>query len=203
MPDFYNRTVLDLGCGFGWHCNYAQENGAKRILGLDLSEKMLAEAKQRNAHECIEYQNQDIEHFSVHETFDCVISSLVFHYIQDFDRLVKKVHEVLNENGDFVFSVEHPIFTSAPLQQWRYKEDQKIDCWPIDDYFIEGNREVIFLNKKMTKVHRTLTTYIQTLLSNGFMLDAVIEPTPSNEMKEFMMDEFRRPMMLLVKAHKN
>lgn len=23
LPDFKNKKVLDLGCGYGWHCKYA------------------------------------------------------------------------------------------------------------------------------------------------------------------------------------
>lgn len=43
-----NKTILDLGCGYGWHCKYAAENGAKQILGIDLSENMIREAKKKN-----------------------------------------------------------------------------------------------------------------------------------------------------------
>ena len=39
LPDFKGKRVLDLGCGYGWHCAYAAENGANSVLGVDLSEK--------------------------------------------------------------------------------------------------------------------------------------------------------------------
>lgn len=28
FPDFSGKRVLDLGCGFGWHCRYAADHGA-------------------------------------------------------------------------------------------------------------------------------------------------------------------------------
>ena len=41
MPDLQNKSVLDLGCGFGWHCLYAREQQASSVIGVDISENML------------------------------------------------------------------------------------------------------------------------------------------------------------------
>ena len=42
LPDFRGKRLLDLGCGYGWHCIYAMEQGAASATGIDISEKMLA-----------------------------------------------------------------------------------------------------------------------------------------------------------------
>ena len=47
LPNFEGKEVLDLGCGYGWHCKYAVEQGADHVLGIDLSYKMLETAKQK------------------------------------------------------------------------------------------------------------------------------------------------------------
>lgn len=39
LPDFQDKAVLDLGCGYGWHCKYAIDNGARYVLGIDISKK--------------------------------------------------------------------------------------------------------------------------------------------------------------------
>ncbi len=39
LPNFKGKRVLDLGCGFGWHCQHAVENGATSAVGIDISEK--------------------------------------------------------------------------------------------------------------------------------------------------------------------
>ena len=56
----------------------------------------------------------------------------------------------------------------------------------------------------MLKYHRTLTTYLDGLLTGGFQLLRVVEPQPPAELldKPGMRDELRRPMMLLVAARK-
>ena len=41
FPPLEGLRVLDLGCGYGWHCRFAAEQGAAQVLGLDLSRKML------------------------------------------------------------------------------------------------------------------------------------------------------------------
>ena len=49
LPDFGGKQVLDIGCGFGWHCIYAAEQGVSYALGMDISEKMLAVAKEKTS----------------------------------------------------------------------------------------------------------------------------------------------------------
>ena len=49
LPDFSGKRVLDLGCGYGWHCKYAADQGASAVLGTDISHRMLGKARQINA----------------------------------------------------------------------------------------------------------------------------------------------------------
>lgn len=205
LPDFKGKKVLDLGCGYGWHCKYAAENGAAFVLGTDISHKMLEVAGQKNADERIEYQCIAMEDLSFEaETFDVVLSSLAFHYVKDFEPLVKNIAAWLKKGGEFVFSVEHPVFTSYGTQDWYYDEDGNILHFPVDRYYYEGKREAVFLGETVIKYHRTLTTYLNTLLQNGFAFQHIIEPQPPEEMMHIpgMKDEMRRPMMLLISAKK-
>lgn len=206
LPDFHGKSVLDLGCGYGWHCKYAVDNGAAYVLGTDISHKMLETAKHKNSHNCIEYQCIAMEDLTFPaETFDIVLSSLAFHYVKDFEPLVKKISKWLKKDGEFVFSVEHPVFTSYGTQDWYYDENGTILHFPVDNYYYEGKREAIFLGEPVIKYHRTLTTYLNTLLKNDFILQHIIEPKPPEEMMHLdgMKDEMRRPMMLLISARKS
>jgi len=58
LPELSGRNVIDLGCGFGWFCRWARRHGAAQVLGLDVSEKMLARAR---AEETME-QVRDVMH---------------------------------------------------------------------------------------------------------------------------------------------
>lgn len=206
LPDFQDKRVLDLGCGFGWHCRYAVEQGAIRVVGIDLSEKMLNKAKEINASPLIEYTCMAIEDFSYKpNSFDEVISSLAFHYLESFDKVCSKVHQCLTVGGSFVFSVEHPIFTAQGNQDWHLDKQGKRLHWPVDNYFSQGSRATSFLGERVIKYHKTLTTYINDLIRNGFEITAIVEPEPEKMMLEKvsgMQDELRRPMFLIISAVK-
>ena len=201
LPDFTGRDVLDLGCGYGWHCAYAAEHGARSVLGLDLSEKMLAVAQKEHAAPPIEYCRMAMEDADFADgSFDVALSSLAFHYVADFGALVRKTAHWLRPGGDFVFSCEHP-----GSQDWCRDENGKILHFPVDNYYMEGERQAVFLGERVTKYHRTLTDYVGALLSNGFMLTGLAEPQPPQEMIDAipgMVDELRRPMMLILAAKK-
>lgn len=205
LPPFDGKRVLDLGCGFGWHCAYAAEHGASCVVGIDISEKMIAGARERNARPGVEYLTMPIEDYGFPAgAFDIVLSSLAFHYLESFGDVCRKVHRTLTTGGSFVFSVEHPVFTACGTEEWHLDADGNRLHWPVDGYFTEGRRETIFLGETVPKYHRTLTTYIGELLDHGFGITGVVEPEPDPSMLDIpgMRDELRRPMMMMVSAVK-
>lgn len=206
LPDFRRKRVLDLGCGFGWHCFYAIDQGADSALGIDISEKMIAGAKERNDSQRIEYRSMAIEDYDFPaKAFDIVISSLTFHYLESFDDICSKVNRCLNDGGQFVFSVEHPVFTAQGREEWCYDEKGDILHWPVDHYFSQGQRVANFLGEDVVKYHRTLTTYMSDLMRNGFRITGLEEPEPEESLLDSipgMRDELRRPMMLIISAIK-
>ena len=203
LPDFHGLRGLDLGCGYGWHCAYAAGHGAARVLGTDISQKMLETARARNPGPSIEYQQAAMEDLRFPDgSFDVVLSSLALHYVEDFQTLVRSIGRWLAPGGRFVFSVEHPVFTAYGSQDWHYGPDGEILHFPVDNYAMEGRREAVFLGERVVKYHRTLTTYLDTLPQSGFRILRVVEPQPPEDMMDLpgMRDELRRPMMLLVSA---
>ena len=182
FPPMEGSRVLDLGCGYGWHCKYAVEQGAVEALGLDLSEKMIAEAGY----------------------YDLVVSNLALHYLADLDDIYRKVFSTLRPGGVFLFNIEHPVFTAGVREDWVRDTEGRPVCWPVDNYYYPGERTTLFLGQEVKKQHHTLTQILMGLIRCGFVLEAVEEAMPDPSMLDLpgMADEMRRPMMLLVKARK-
>lgn len=205
FPSLKGKKVLDLGCGYGWHCRYAVEQGAESVLGIDLSEKMIAEAEKRNKDEKITYRVCSVEEYEYpEEAYDCVISNLALHYIEDIDSVYRKIYQTLSAQGTFLLNIEHPVFTAGVNEDWIYDEDGAPRYWPVDDYYYPGERTTLFLGQKVKKYHHTLTQILMGMIRAGFCLEEIQEAEPDKSMMDMpgMKDEMRRPMMLLVKAEK-
>jgi len=207
LPRLRDKNVLDLGCGFGWHCRYAREQQARWVLGIDISEKMIAHARESTNDAAIEYRRFAIEDIDFAAgAFDVVVSSLALHYVEHFDIVCRKVHHCLVPEGIFVLSVEHPVFTALAAQDWYYGQHGERLHWPVDHYQEEGPRQARFLDHEVVKYHRTVATYLNALIDSGFTITKLCEPQPAQEMLDKhreMRDEIRRPMFLLIAAVKN
>jgi SAM-dependent methyltransferase len=205
LPDLRGRSVLDLGCGYGWFCRWARENGAARVLGIDVSEKMLARAAATTADPAITYARADMERLDLTAaSFDLAYSSLAVHYIANLDGLLAQVHRALGPGGSLVFSAEHPMFTAPDAPGWIVDAAGR-RVWPVNRYLDEGPRSTDWLAKGVIKQHRTIGTYLNLLLRAGFALTHVEEWGPTKEQiardPEFA-DERQRPPFLLIAARR-
>ena len=207
LPDLCDKNVLDLGCGFGWHCRYAREQQARSVVGVDLSAKMIARARESASDAAIEYRQMAIEDLDFPAgIFDVVISSLALHYVERFGIVCQRVHHCLVPGGTFILSVEHPIFTALAAQDWYYGQHGERLHWPVDHYQDEGPRQARFLDHDVVKYHRTIATHVNELIGSGFTITNLSEPQPTQEMLDSqpdMRDETRRPLFLLMAAVKN
>jgi ubiquinone/menaquinone biosynthesis C-methylase UbiE len=205
LPDMHGLNVLDLGCGFGWFCRWARAQGAAQVLGVDVSERMLARAAASTHDTVIAYAHADLESLELPTaSFDVVYSSLVFHYITDLERLVSETYRSLRPGGCLAFSAEHPIYTAPTDPGWSLDSAGR-KTWPINGYLVEGPRSTDWLTRGVIKYHRTLGTYITLLLRAGFVLTHIEEWKPTNEQiasRPELVDELQRPMFLLVSARR-
>ncbi|OCP20656.1 MULTISPECIES: class I SAM-dependent methyltransferase [unclassified Ensifer] len=205
LPDLQGSHVVDLGCGFGWFSRFAREQGAARVLGLDLSENMIARARRDTADPAIEYGIADLDHLTLEDgAFDLAYSSLAFHYVEDFDRLIQAIHNALMPGSHLVFTIEHPIYMASLTPGWQVGENGE-KRWPVDHYSVEGRRTTDWLAKGVVKYHRTIGTTLNALMRGGFAIRHVEEwhPTPAQiAANPDLAEEMERPMILIVDAQR-
>jgi SAM-dependent methyltransferase len=205
VPEPAGLRVLDLGCGAGQLSYHLAQSGAAEVVAVDISRRMLGIAQAERAHPHVRYRLEAIEglHFEP-ERFDLIVSSLAFHYVEDYRKLVRNIATWLAPGGVLVYSTEHPIYTGRlPGEGWVLDPRGERVGWQIDNYFQEGLRQEHWFVEGVRKYHRTISTLLDELLLAGLRVERVIEPAPDavrRARSQDDRDELRRPMFLLVRA---
>jgi SAM-dependent methyltransferase len=207
LPDLNGKRVIDLGCGTGESCIECIRRGARSVIGLDASKKMIGDAEMRNPHANIIYQVDSIEeHDYSAGTYDCALSSLAFHYIENLKDVFSKIHGALAGKGTLLFSQEHPVITSTQTGAgWFCDNGGNKLHWKLDDYFQEGERTVEWIVKGVKKYHRTIQSIVGLLIDAGYLIQRILEPTVTAEFASDhpnFMDERRVPLFLIIKCRK-
>lgn len=184
MGEIRHKKILDAGCGEGYLSRLLAKSEAK-VTAVDYSPRMLEIAKERTPTELnIDYRQGNCEalHFLEDEVFDLIVSNMVIQDLANYEKVFKEMYRLLIDGGCFIFSILHPCFVT-PNSGWERTKDGKKLHWNVDNYFYEGAYEQPLGDKeKMILFHRTLTSYINTLIKTGFILEKVVEPKPSVEM---------------------
>jgi SAM-dependent methyltransferase len=199
------------------------------VVGVDVSERMLALARSERAHPRVTYLRQSMEETDFPpQRFELVVSSLAFHYVRDYRGLVGRIGRWLAPGGVLVFSTEHPIYTArAPDSELDSELDSESDsgkvdggkvedgwvvdgdgrrlAWALDRYSEEGPRERRWFVPGVVRYHRPLATLLNGLLDASLTLERMVEPVPAPDWvreRPDAADEWRRPMFLLIRASK-
>lgn len=104
-----DKTLVDLGCGWGWCMFFMAENYGIKCKWLTLStaqaKYIKEEAKRRGLEKLVSVEIEDIH--NIKGKYDHVISIGVMEHIRDYDHLYKTIAGVLNKNGSALI---HSIF---------------------------------------------------------------------------------------------
>ena len=207
LPNLKDKTILDLGCGAGYMSRYFVENGASKVVACDISQNMIDLASKEDCKN-IDYKVLPMEDISsINEKFDIVFSSLAFHYIKDFDKLISDISKLLKPNGMLVFSQENPVATAIihPQTKQKYVEIDEKRYYLLSDYNNVGKRIIDWCDSEVIKYHRNFETIVNTLIKNNFEIKEIKEPS-ANEDAIKLMPKLKyqndRPYFLFVKAIK-
>jgi 2-polyprenyl-3-methyl-5-hydroxy-6-metoxy-1,4-benzoquinol methylase len=191
--------VLDAACGHGRLTRELARRGAQ-VLGADLSDVLLSRARSTEAQEQqgITYLHADLTtpgHLPAGK-FDVVTCHFGLSDIDDLDGTLNTLAGALRPGGRFVFSILHPCFSGGGEVggSWPHDGTYRDEGWwrPAD--------VASTLRRQVGTNHRTLSTYLSSLLAHGFQLSALEEPDPPAAWREGQPGAFRQPAFLVAKC---
>lgn len=96
------ERVVDIGSGPGFLCDSMAEvvGPQGQVVGLDISNDLLASARRRNSRPHLSYKHSDATALDVPDAaFDVAVSTQVFEYVPDCDRALREMHRVVKPGG--------------------------------------------------------------------------------------------------------
>lgn len=193
LPAVEGNTVLDAGCGAGHLTNELTARDAS-VVGLDVSRRMVGSALARTPEADFVQADLGGPLPFADDVFDGVVSSLAFHYVREWDALFAELRRVLSPGGWLLVSVQHP---HADFEEYagaeNYHERERV----------EATWESFGPPVTVPAYRRALAAMFDPALANGFRLDRLVEPTPTDAYRaaapERYAYEARRPNFLCLR----
>ncbi|MFF1836978.1 methyltransferase domain-containing protein [Streptomyces sp. NPDC058231] len=175
------QRVLDLGCGEGIIARAAAARGAA-VVGIDSSPRMIENARnaERGRPSGIRFSVDDGCTLATIATnsVEWVTAGLSLNNVPNLDAALSAVRRVLVPGGLLVFTIPHPCF-EAPHATWTETENgtvrRVVGDYPTEGFWRSENPEGA---RRAGNQHRKLSTYLTTLMRQGFRTEGVEEPAP-------------------------
>lgn len=169
------NTVLEIGCGTGKNTEWILQK-ATGITAVDLSEEMLAKAKEKIQSGKVEFVQANINsdwNFT-NKTFDLVSFSLVLEHIENLDHIFKEVAKKLNSGG-FVYVGELHPFKQYTGSKARFETEhglQIVQCYNhhISDFIQPAKKyglNIINLDEHFDDDEKTIPRILTLLLQKN------------------------------------
>lgn len=155
-------SILDLGCGDGLNIMLLNQMGIKKVVGMDISEKLLKMAEERNPKTKFFVGSAQKTPFKAN-TFDIVLIDSVLHHLMEYGDAVKEFKRILKSGGRLCFMEPHQSLARRIIDF--------VCILPLSNYYpIIGKRAKAYKEEYDLMTHWLATEdeFLDTLNKNGF-----------------------------------
>jgi len=163
------QRVLEVGCGAGPLTEWLVDQGAT-VTAVDISPAMLDLARQRVGTGA-DFHLADVSApltFADDGGFDIVVASLVLHYVEHWEPVLREFRRVLTPHGKVVISTHHPA------HDWQlHSPDNYFAVKQVSEIWEKGSGAY-----EVTFWRRPLTAMTSAFAAAGFVIERLVEPEP-------------------------
>lgn len=175
--ELQGKRALEVGCGSGHSILYMLKKGISEIWGLDLSSVQIETARRVTGNDdrvTLIETPMEIDPGLPRKYFDIVYSIYALGWTLDLSKTVANISRYLKPGGSFIFSWEHPIHSKI------INENGAI-CFGSSYYEEKSKLHEAWKPKQAIFSYRMLSTYLNELIENGFMIEKVVEEVEKDE----------------------
>lgn len=160
-----NKIVLDIACGSGYGTNYLFQSGAKKVIGIDISNETIAYCQRKYKNKNISFLQGNIEKplpFSTNE-FDVIVSMETIEHLHNQKSFLNECKRILKKNGILIISTPNALV------------------------YPKGNKFHIneFTPKEFKKILLRYFKYVELFYQNNIISNYIMD----SEKKTFLTDE--------------
>lgn len=155
-------SVLDLGCGDGLNISILNNMGIKKVVGVDISKKLIKMAKEKNPKTKFYVGSAETLPFRAN-TFNIVLVDSVLHHLMKYEKPAKEINRVLKKGGCLCFMEPHRSILRSLMDF--------VCVLPFSNYFpFIGKRAKAYKQEIELMTHWLATEeeFLDTLNKNGF-----------------------------------
>jgi O-antigen biosynthesis protein len=107
-----NKTILDIACGSGYGSDYLLKAGAKKVIGVDISEETIDFCKQKYSDNVIEFLIGDVQKIPTeNNSIDVIVSFETIEHVDEVAQVnfIKEVKRVLKPGGILIISTPNSL----------------------------------------------------------------------------------------------
>ncbi|MDO3401376.1 methyltransferase domain-containing protein [Mycolicibacterium neoaurum] len=203
LPDsLAGLTVLDIGCGEGLITRALAARGGTAT-GIDPTRALIAHAHRAERDEPVgaQYRVDDATTLSTvaDASVDWATAGLSLNNVADLPAALAALIRVLKPAGRLVFTVPHPCF-DAPRSTAVIIDGALRRI--VGDYMDQGFWRTTAPQSvhRVGNHHRTIGTYVNALIDNGFQITSLAEPVPDELVRQGNPHRVGLPPFLLICA---
>jgi SAM-dependent methyltransferase len=220
LPNVGGAKGLDIGCGEGSNTRQVARLGAQ-MNAVDIAPTFIRHAQETEGRDPmgITYLVANAEQLPfANATFDFTTAFMSLMDVRNQSIALREACRVLRPGGFLQFSILHPCFVSPYRKNLKDETGRRIAVQNagyfdnidgrIDTFWFEALPVELRGNDgpfNIPRFHRTLSQWVDMIITAGFMVEKFVEPSASQELAEkepVVADTRIAPMSLIVRARK-